>query len=111
VWDADSEFWTVEFEQNGKKVPMTRVTLKDECTGSFSYNIINRIYGNESAYYPDRDHFWVIDAESSDPAKETGWKVIATHRMPSGLTQTYTCNVLQRDYTGFATGDKYLENN
>jgi hypothetical protein len=111
VWDADSEFWTVEFEQNGKKMPMTRVTLKDECTGSFSYNIINRIYGNESAYYPDRDHFWVIDAESSDPAKETGWKVIATHRMPSGLTQTYTCNVLQRDYTGFATGDKYLENN
>lgn len=111
VWDADSDNWTVEFVQNGKAVPMERVTLKDECTGAFGRNIINRIYGTESSYYPTRDHFWVIDAPGGDPATEKGWQIVAKHKMPSGWTLTYTCNVLQRDYTGFATGAEFLENN
>lgn len=111
VWDADSENWTVEFVQNGKAVPMERVTLKDECTGAFNRNIINRIYGTESSYYPSRDCFWVADAPGGDPATEKDWEIVAKHKMPTGWTQTYTCKVLQRDYTGFASGDKFPENN
>jgi hypothetical protein len=111
VWDADSENWTVEFVQNGKAVPMERVTLKDECTGAFNRNIINRIYGTESSCYPNRDCFWVADAPGGDPATEKDWEIVAKHKMPTGWTQTYTCKVLQRDYTGFASGDKFPENN
>lgn len=103
VWDADTDNWEVEFVKDGVSTPMTRVaSMSDECTYSFSHNILDTPFGSESTYQPKSANFWTIDAPSGDPAKETGWKVVAKRKFSAAWVKTYEADELQRDYTGFA---------
>ncbi len=105
VWNADDDNWTVEFVQNGMSTPMTRLeSQKDHCTFAFSYLFHDRVNGTNNDYYSPLKNFWVIDAPSGDPAKETGWKIVATHRPSASRTIVYERNVIQTDFTGFAYG-------
>ena len=52
----------------------------------------------------------MIDAPGGNPAKETGWKVVATHKPSASRTIVYERNVLQTDYSGFAYGASYPAN-
>ncbi len=109
VWNAD-ENWTVSFVQDGVETPMTRLSsFVDQCSLAFGYNYQKEIYG--AKFNTATDNFWAIEAPGGDPATETGWKVVATYKSPSGMSKKYECNILQRDYTGFATGGKFPENN
>ena len=111
VWNADDN-WTVTFVQgkDSKPKPMTRLSsIVDQCTQAFGCNFQKNIYG--ASFKHATDNFWTIEAPGGDPAAETGWKVVATHTLPSGLSKTYECNIIQSDYTGFASGDKFPENN
>ena len=109
VWNAD-ENWTVTFVQGKDSKPMTRLSsIVDQCTQAFGCNFQKNIYG--ASFKHATDNFWTIEAPGGDPAAETGWKVVATHTLPSGLSKTYECNIIQSDYTGFASGDKFPENN
>ena len=109
VWNAD-ENWTVTFVQGKDSKPMTRLSsIVDQCTQAFGCNFQKNIYG--ASFSHKTDNFWTIEAPGGDPAAETGWKVVATHTLPSGLSKTYECNIIQSDYTGFASGDKFPENN
>ena len=109
VWNAD-ENWAVSFVQDGVETPMTRLSsFVDQCSLAFGYNYQKEIYG--AKFNTATDNFWAIEAPGGDPATETGWKVVATYKSPSGMSKKYECNILQRDYTGFATGDKFPENN
>ena len=109
VWNAD-ENWAVSFVQDGVETPMTRLSsFVDQCSLAFGYNYQKEIYG--AKFNTATDNFWAIEAPGGDPATETGWKVVATYKSPSGMSKKYECNILQRDYTGFATGGKFPENN
>lgn len=109
AWDAD-ENWTVSFVQNGVETPMTRLSsFVDQCSLAFGYNYQKNIYG--ASFDVASNNFWAIEAPGGDPATETDWKVVATYKAPSGMTKKYERNFLQRDYTGFASGDKFPENN
>ena len=109
VWNADDN-WTVTFVQGKDSKPMTRLSsIVDQCTQAFGYNFQKNIYG--ASFKHATDNFWTIEAPGGNPAAETGWKVVATHTLPSGLSKTYECNIIQSDYTGFASGDKFPENN
>ena len=109
VWNAD-ENWAVSFVQDGVETPMTRLSsFVDQCSLAFGYNYQKEIYG--AKFNTATDNFWAIEAPGGDPATETGWKVVATYKSPSGMSKKYECNILQRDYTGFATGSKFPENN
>lgn len=107
VWNAD-ENWAVSFVQDGVETPMTRLSsFVDQCSLAFGYNYQKEIYG--AKFNTATDNFWAIEAPGGDPATETSWKVVATYKSPSGMSKKYECNILQRDYTGFATGDKFPE--
>jgi hypothetical protein len=109
VWNADDN-WTVTFVQGKDSKPMTRLSsIIDQCTQAFGYNFQKNIYG--ASFKHATDNFWAIEAPGGDPAKESGWKIVATHKYSSGLSKTYECNIIQSDYTGFASGDKFPENN
>ena len=109
VWNAD-ENWSVSFVQNGVATEMTRLSsIVDQCTQAFGCNFQKNIYG--ASFSHKTDNFWTIEAPCGDPAKESGWKIVATHKYSSGLSKTYECNIIQSDYTGFASGDKFPENN
>lgn len=109
VWNAD-ENWTVTFVQDGVEMPMTRLSsFIDMCSQAFGCNYQKNIYG--ASFKHATDNFWTIEAPGGDPVKESGWKIVATHKYSSGLSKTYECNIIQSDYTGFASGDKFPENN
>lgn len=112
VWNADADNWKVEFVHEGKSKPMTRLSGQaDECTYSYSYNILNNIYGSEGTYHTASDDMWVIDAPGGEPSAVIGWKIVATHKTSAVRTLTYESSVLQRDYSGFAYGDSFVVNN
>ncbi len=112
IWNADADNWTVEYVQNGISTPMTRISGRlDECTFGYSYLFHDCPGGGSSAYKLNSDNYWVIDAPSGSPAKETNWKIVATHRPSSTRTIVYERNVLQTDYSGFAYGAAYPKNN
>ena len=109
VWNAD-ENWTVTFVQDGVEKQMTRLSsIVDQCTQAFGCNFQKKIYG--ASFSHKTDNFWTIEAPCGDPAKESGWKIVATHKSSSGMLKKYECNIIQSDYTGFASGDKFPENN
>ena len=109
VWNAD-ENWTVTFVQDGVEKPMTRLSsFVDMCSQAFGYNYQKNIYG--ASFSHKTDNFWAIEAPCGDPAEESGWKIVATHKSSSGMSKTYECNIIQSDYTGFASGDLFPENN
>lgn len=109
VWNADDN-WTVTFVQGKDSKPMTRLSsIVDQCTQAFGCNFQKNIYG--ASFSHKTDNFWTIEAPCGDPAKESGWKIVATHKSSSGMLKTYECNIIQSDYTGFASGDKFPENN
>ena len=109
VWNAD-ENWTVTFVQDGVEMPMTRLSsFIDMCSQAFGHNYQKNIYG--ASFSHKTDNFWTIEAPCGDPAKESGWKIVATHKSSSGMSKKYECNIIQSDYIGFASGDKFPENN
>ena len=111
VWNADDDNWAVEFVQNGKSTPMTRLDAQqDHCTFAFSYLFHDRVNGGNNEYYSKLKNFWVIDAPSGNPANETGWKIVATHRPSASRTIVYERNVLQTDFSGFAYGASFPSN-
>ena len=111
VWNADDDNWTVEFVQNGVSKPMTRLDAQqDHCTFAFSYLFHDRVNGGNTEYYSKLKNFWVIDAPCGNPANETGWKIVATHKASDSRTLTYERNVLQTDFSGFAYGASYPKN-
>ena len=111
VWNADDDNWTVTFVKDGVSYPMTRLSGQlDECTFGYSYMFHDCINGGSSAYKIYTDNFWVIDAPCGNPANETGWKIVATHKASDSRTLTYERNVLQTDFSGFAYGASYPKN-
>ena len=90
---------------------MTRISgLRDECTFGFSYLFHDCPGGGSNVYNIYTDSFWEIDAPSGNPANETDWKIVATHRPSASRTIVYERNVLQTDFTGFAYGASYPTN-
>lgn len=111
VWNADADNWTVEFVKDGVSYPMTRLIGQlDECTFGYSWMFHDCPGGGSRVYKIYTDSFWVIDAPGGNPAKETGWKVVATHKPSASRTIVYERNVLQTDYSGFAYGASYPTN-
>ena len=111
VWNADADNWTVEFVKDGVSYPMTRLSGQlDECTFGYSWMFHDCPGGGSSVYKIYTDSFWAIDAPCGNPAKETGWKIVATHKPSSSRTIVYERNVLQTDYSGFAYGAGYPAN-
>ena len=111
IWDAIPDEWTVEFVKDGVSTPMTWLSKGqvDACAASFNYNILNCPYASRESYQKPQSSFWTIEAPCGDPAKETGWTVVATHRMPGGWKLTYRSSKLMRDYQGFAAGERYAQ--
>ena len=111
VWNSDADNWTVEFVKDGVSYPMTRLSGQlDECTFGYSWMFHDCPGGGSSVYKIYTDSFWVIDAPSGNPADETGWKVVATHKPSASRTIVYERNVLQADYSGFAYGASFPAN-
>lgn len=111
VWNADADNWTVEFVKDGVSYPMTRLSGQlDECTFGYSWMFHDCPGGGSNVYKIYTDSFWVIDAPCGNPAKETGWKIVATHKPSASRTLTYERNVLQTDYLGFAYGASWPTN-
>ena len=111
VWNADADSWAVEFVKDGVSYPMTRLSGQlDQCTFGYSWMFYDCPNGGSSVYKIYTDSFWVIDAPGGDPAKETGWKIVATHRPSASRTLTYERNVLQTDFSGFAYGASFPAN-
>lgn len=109
VWNAD-ENWSVSFVQNGVATEMTRLSsIVDQCSQAFGCNYQKNIYG--ASFNLATNNFWTIKAPNGDPAKETGWKIVAKHKASQAWTLEYDCNIIQSDYTGFASGAKFPENN
>lgn len=75
---------------------------------AYMVDVFGGPYGGSRIYKANVDAFWTIPAPSGDPALEKDWEIVATHRMPSGRTETYRSKVLMRDYRGFATGTHYV---
>ena len=97
--------------KDGVSYPMTRLSGQlDECTFGYSWMFHDRPGGGSSVYKIYTDSFWAIDAPCGNPAKETGWKIVATHKPSSSRTIVYERNVLQTDYSGFAYGAGYPAN-
>lgn len=111
VWNADADNWTVEFVKDGVSYPMTRLSGQlDECTFGYSWMFHDCPGGGSGVYKIYTDSFWVIDAPCGNPAKETGWKIVATHKPSASRTLTYERNVLQTDFSGFAYGASWPTN-
>lgn len=110
VWDGMPD-WEVKFVQNGVETPMeqTQVKFFDACSCAYMVDVHGAPFGGSIVYRPLVDTFWVLKAPGGDPAVEKGWKIVATHRMPSGEVKTYTCKHLMRDYRGFSTGTHYAK--
>jgi len=112
VWNADADNWTVEFVKDGVSYPMTRLSGQlDQCTFGYSWMFHDCPGGGSNAYKLNSDNYWVIDAPSGNPANETDWKIVATHRPSASRTLVYERNVLQTDFSGFAYGASFPANN
>ncbi len=111
VWNADADNWTVEFVKDGVSYPMTRLSgQQDQCTFGYSWMFHDCPGGGSNVYKLNSDNFWVIDAPSGNPANETNWKIVATHRPSASRTLVYERNVLQTDFSGFAYGASFPAN-
>lgn len=111
LWDGISPDWEVKFVQNGVEIPMeqTRVKFFDACSCAYMVDVHGAPFGGSVVYRPMLDTFWILKAPCGNPAHEKGWKIVATHKMPSGEVRTYTAKHLMRDYRGFATGTHYVK--
>ena len=109
VWNGTRD-WEVKFVQNGVETPMKQTDAKffDACSAAYMVDMFGGPYGGSRIYKANVDAFWTIPAPSGDPALEKDWEIVATHRMPSGRTETYSSKTLMRDYRGFATGTHYV---
>lgn len=110
VWDGTRD-WEVKFVQNGKETPMKMTETKffDCATAAYMTDVHGAPFGGSGAYRPKVDSFWTIPAPCGDPSMEKDWEIVATHREPSGEVKTYRCSHLMQDFTGFATGSRYVQ--
>ena len=100
IWNDDPQNWKVEFVQNDKSTPMTRVSTRDMCVVSFFFNECGK---NTTTWNKSFQHFWKIAAPGGEPSKEEGWVIRATQTIPgSKKTNVYEASALQTDYAGFA---------
>ena len=104
VWDDDSDWWTVEMYQNGKKIgDFERVpdgVMSNVALASYAFNEL----GKNSVSWTDRafSHYWFFRPASGIPAAETGWEVRVTHTIPSsGIKHVFTRNTFTTDYSEF----------
>lgn len=114
IWDGDAPSqpvddcnWSVKFIRNGITRDMTKLTqpLVDKCAAGYIVRKLGSPYGtggNASSY-----SWWVIDVPVNDPAELDGWKIVATHRIPGGWSESYTTTGLVRDYNGYACGSRF----
>lgn len=103
VFDDDSDYWTLEFWQNGAKVgDFTRVA-----DGGVSNMAICAFWFNDKGKNTDTwcnstaCHYWYYTPASGNPSEEQNWEVRATHAFPNGGSVTFTTNRLTTDYSEF----------
>lgn len=105
VFDADSKNWTVELEQDAKKVPLTRVNsnIYDICTYVYAYDTypLNSSYHkNEYTRYKVKNtNYWYVDKSKIDLNKE--WVVRAIHTQRDGSKTEYLCSKIHKGYDEF----------
>lgn len=104
VHAADTKNWDAEFVQDGKVLPMTRVTtsIYDLCAYVFSFSYPNSAGGYEPGgdrYKQKNTNYWYIDKSEVDLQKE--WTVKAYHTLPTGAKMEYRSSALQSGFEGF----------
>ncbi|MCQ2155926.1 MAG: calcineurin-like phosphoesterase family protein [Bacteroidales bacterium] len=108
IMTSDNEMtWKLSFVKDGKSTPMTYLkdNIVDKCSASYIVNILGSPNGTGGS--ATSTAWWAIDAPGGDPAKESGWKIVAEHHLPSGWKQTYETSVLNNNYYGYPCGSKY----
>lgn len=111
IWDATPD-WEVKYVQNGVETPMRQISEKyfDAASAAFMVDVHGAPFGGSRPYKQKLDTFWILEAPSGDPAAEKDWKIVASHKMPSGRVESYRASILMRDFRGFETGTHYLRN-
>lgn len=105
VFNDDSEYWTVEFWQNGEKVGDFRRAgdsgIHNVAACSYFFNELGKT--TDSWNKSNTSHYWYYTPASGDPSSEQNWEVRAIQSIPfnPGKTNTYTCSELTKDYSSF----------
>lgn len=103
VFDDDSQYWTLEFWQNGQKVgDFKRAAdsgLSNMAICAFWFN--DKGKNTETWCNSTAGHYWYYTPASGNPSEEQNWEVRATHTFPNGGSVTFTANKLTTDYSEF----------
>lgn len=108
IWDGDDtdvpedeRTWWVDFVKNGNATPMTRLTepIVDKCSAGYIVSVLHSPYGTGGS--ATSYSWWMIDAPCGNPANETGWEIVAKHKIKNGPESIYKTSVLSRDFTGY----------
>lgn len=104
VHAADTKNWDAEFVQDGKTLPMTRVTtsIYDLCAYVFTFSYPKSAGGYEPGgdrYKQKNTNYWYIEKSEVDLEKD--WTVKAYHSLPGGGRMEYRVSTLQTGFEGF----------
>ncbi len=114
LWDGDDPrakdddlSWVLTFEQNGKSVPMTRLTgaMVDKCSAAYIVDILGSPYGTGGT--ATSYSWWMIDAPGGSPAAEKGWIIKAKHYLPGGWEKVYSATSLTKNFLGYPCGSRF----
>ena len=103
VFNDDDTYWTVELHKKstGEKIGdfkrLSNGTCSNIAAAAYYYNLKGKT--SDSYRTSTASHYWYFKPSSGNPAAETDWEVIATHKLPGyeNVSNTYDCSVLTRE--------------
>ena len=102
VFNDDDTYWTVELRKKstGEKIGnFKRLSNGSSTNVAMSAFYFNKKVKNSSSYSSTTaSHYWYYKPASGDPASESDWVVVATHKLPGGTaSHEYTCEKISTE--------------
>lgn len=97
VFNDDDTYWTVELRRKstGQKIGNFTRLANGTCSNiAMSAHYYNKKSKTSDSYRSwTASHYWYYKPASGNPAGETDWEVVATHKLPGGTAQhVFTCS-------------------
>ena len=102
LFNDDDKFWTVDLvkKSTGAKIGSFKRLADGYSTNvAMSAYYFNKKNKNSTSYSSTTaSHYWYYKPASGQPADETDWEVVVTHKLPDGqVTHTYTCSKITNE--------------
>ena len=102
IFNDDDSYWSAALykKSTGQKIGDFKRLANGSCSNAAMSAHYYNVKGKSSDSYRSwtASHYWYYKPASGNPASETDWEVVVTHKLPGGqVNHTYTCSKLTKE--------------